>query len=70
MTCIKRKAKPCRVAGGPLHISQLTEAKNGADSTFKFIMLDLTAPLKIKKVDATDDLLKAPQVAVQKFFFV
>ena len=57
MTCIKRKAKPCRVAGGPLHIFQLTEAKNGADSTFKFKMLDPTAPLKLKKIDATDDLL-------------
>ena len=57
MACIKRKAKPCRVAGGPLHISQLTEARNGAESTFKYIMMDLSAPLKIKKPDATDELL-------------
>ena len=57
MTCIKRRAKTCRVAGGPLHFSQLTEAKNGADSTFKYLMLDLTAPLKFKKVGTTDDLL-------------
>jgi hypothetical protein len=57
MACIKRKAKPCRVAGGPLHISQLTEARNGADSTFKYIMMDLSAPLKIKKPNEPDELL-------------
>ena len=57
MTCIKRRAKVCRVAGGPLHFSQLSEAKNGADSTFKYIMLDLSAPLRFEKVGAVDDVL-------------
>ena len=57
MACIKRKAKPCRVAGGPLHVTQLTEARNGADSVFKYIMMDLSAPLRIKKPEEPDELL-------------
>jgi hypothetical protein len=36
--CIKRRAKVCRVAGGPLHFTQLTQTKHGANSTFKYIM--------------------------------
>ena len=57
ITCIKRKAKVCRVAGGPLHFTQLTQAKLGADSTFKYIMLDLTAPLRFGKTDTDQNVL-------------
>ena len=55
MMCIKRKAKVCKVAGGPLHFTQLTQAKNGANSTFKYIMLDLTAPLRFGKIETDPD---------------
>ena len=57
MICIKRKAKVCRVAGGPLHFTQLTQAKYGANSTFKYIMLDLTAPLQFGKTDTDQNVL-------------
>jgi hypothetical protein len=57
ITCIKRKVKVCRVAGGRLHFTQLTQAKLGADSTFKYIMLDLTAPLRFGKTDADPNVL-------------
>ena len=50
MMCIKRRAKVCRVAAGPLHFTQLTQAKYGANSTFKYIMLDL---LDIKQANVT-----------------
>ena len=49
MMCIKRRARVCRVAGGPLHFSQYMHTKHGADSVYKYIMLDLTAALKFEQ---------------------
>ena len=62
MMCIKRKAKVCKVAGGPLHFTQLTQAKNGANSTFKYIMLDLTPPLRFGKTDTDQNVLQTPTI--------
>jgi hypothetical protein len=55
--CIKRRAKVCRVAGGHLHFTQLTQARYGANSTFKYIMLDLSAPLRFGKTDTDQNVL-------------
>ena len=56
IVCIKRKAKVCKVAGGPLHFTQLTQAKLGPNSTFKYIMMDLTAPLRFGTDEASNNL--------------
>ena len=56
IVCIKRKAKVCKVVGGPLHFTQLTQAKLGPNSTFKYIMMDLTAPLRFGKDEASNNL--------------
>ena len=45
------------MAGGPLHFTQLTQAKLGPNSTFKYIMMDLTAPLRFSDTDGDTHLL-------------
>jgi hypothetical protein len=62
MICIRQKAKVCKVAGGPLHFTQLTQAKTGVNSTFKYIMLDLTAPLRFGKTDTDQNVLQKPTI--------
>ena len=44
IVCMRRKSNVSRVKGGPLHHTQLT--KMGPNATFRYIMMDLTAPLR------------------------